>query len=138
MKNQFNLLQAMKSKYISVIKMIPLSAKIRDRLFQPLNLVFILTQGRVTKLAWRIKLSKLFFDFLLKYASAHGSTAAIKWLKGSAVAVQKELGQDRLDSLLVLGTALPFSRMCGGLPRIIPAKCRVLIRKGDFGKSDFG
>lgn len=127
----------MKSKYISVIKMIPLSVKIRDRLFEPLSLVNVLTQGRVTKLAWRVKLTGLFFDFILKYASAHGSASAVKWLKGSAVAMQKELGQDRLDSLLVLGTALPFSRMSGGLPRLIPAQCRALIRKGDVREIRF-
>jgi len=137
MKNNFNLLQAIKSRYVNVIKMIPLSAKIRDRLFGPLSLVNILTQGRVTKLAWRIKLTGLFFDFVLKYASAHGAQSTVKWLKGSAVAIQKELGQDRLVSLLVLGTALPFSRTSGGLPRIIPARCRGLIRKGDVREIRF-
>jgi len=137
MKNNFNLLQAIKSRYVNVIKMIPLSAKIRDRLFEPLSLVNILTQGRVTKLAWRIKLTGLFFDFVLKYASAHGAQSTVKWLKGSAVAIQKELGQDRLVSLLVLGTALPFSRTSGGLPRIIPARCRGLIRKGDVREIRF-
>jgi hypothetical protein len=117
--------------------MIPLSVKIRDRLFEPLTLVNILTQGRVTKLAWRIKLTGLFFDFVLKYASAHGSKSTVKWLKGSAVAIQKELGQDRLVSLLALGTALPFSRTTGGLPRLIPARCRALIRKGDVREIRF-
>jgi hypothetical protein len=131
MKNNFNLLEAIRTRYVNVIKMIPLSAKIRDRLFEPLAMNAILAQGRVTKLAWRIKLTGLFFDFILKYASAHGSPAAVKWLKGSAVAIQKELGQDRLDSLLALGTALPYSRMTGGLPRLIPAQCRKLIRNGD-------
>lgn len=133
----FNLLQSIRTKYVNVVKMIPLSVKIRDRLFEPLSLNNILSQGRVTKLAWRVRLTGQFFDFVLKFAAAHGSTATVKWLKACAVAIQKELGQDRLDSLLVLGTALPFSRLTGGLPRIIPAQCRALIRKGDVREIRF-
>lgn len=130
-KIKFNLLQSIRTVYMNVNKMIPLSVKIRDRLFQPLALNNILSQGRITNLAFRIRLTKSFFDFILKYAAAHGSKSAVKWLKGVSVALQKELGQDRLNSLLALGGALPYSRMSGGLPRLIPAPQRAAIRRGD-------
>jgi hypothetical protein len=129
--NKFNLLQSVKTAYMNVNKMIPLSVKIRDRLFQPLTLNNILSQGRITNLAFRMRLTKSFFDFVLKYAAAHGSKSAVKWLKGVSVALQKELGQDRLNSLLALGGELAYSRMSGGLPRLIPAPQRALIRRGD-------
>nr|WAY16627.1 putative RNA-dependent RNA polymerase [Binucleate Rhizoctonia mitovirus 14] len=128
---RINLLQSLKTAYMNVNKMIPLTANIRDRLFQPLAMNNILSQGRTTNLAFRIRMTKIFFTFILKYAAAHGAKSAVKWLKCSSVALQKELGKDRLNSLLALGGELAYSRMSGGLPRLIPAQQRAMIRNGD-------
>lgn len=111
--------------------MIPLSAKIRNSLFGPLVLNNMLSQGRTTKLMARVKYTKMFFDFILSYERNHGAVATVKWLKASLVALQKELGQDRLVSLQQLGTAAPYSGLRGGLPSIIPTHSRVKIRRGD-------
>lgn len=126
-----NLLQAIKSRYVMVSKMIPLSDKIRMSLRVPLLQSTILAMGKVTHLAWRIRLTTIFLDFVLKFGAAHGHTSTVKWLKAGHVALQKELGQDRLTTLVTLGTDLPFSRTAGGLPRIIPSIDRGKIRKGE-------
>jgi len=126
-----NLLKLIKSKYVTVLKTIPLTDKIGDRLFNVLAMNNVLSQGRVTKLFARVRLSKLFLTFILKYQSHHGAEATVKWLKANLVAIQKELGQDRVVSTVPLGTILAFSRMTGGLPRIIPSENRARIRRGD-------
>jgi len=92
----------------------------------------ILSQGRTTKLAWRIRLTKDFFSFILKYNDHHGSQATVKLLKASLVSLQKSLGKDKLVSLQVLGASAHFSRTAGGLPRFIPHSERVRIRAGDI------
>lgn len=114
-----------------VSKMIPLSDKIRMSLRLPILQSMILALGRTTHLAWRIRLSQQFLSFIIKFSVKHGSSSAVKWLKAANVALQKELGQDRLTSLLPLGTDLPYSRTAGGLPRIIPPVDRGKIRSGD-------
>lgn len=111
-----------RSKYVQVFKTIPLTDKIGDRLFNALAMNNVLSQGRVTKLSARVRLSKTFLDFILSYQTNHGSVATVKWLKASLVAIQKELGQDRVKTLQPLGTALAYSRTSGGLPRIIQLK----------------
>lgn len=131
MQKVFNLLQAVKSRYVAVAKMIPLSENIRMRLFDPLALNIILSQGRVTHLAWRIRLTGQFLTFVLKYNASRGSTDTVKWLKASLVAIQKELGQDRLEHLTPLTPGLAYSKLANGLPRIIPASDRGRIRRGD-------
>lgn len=45
--------------------------------------------------------------------------------------------RDRVQSLVTLGTALPYSRMSGGLPRLIPAPLRAKIRSGDVKEIRF-
>lgn len=111
--------------------MIPLTERIRVSLAQPLYANMALSMGRLTKLAWRTRLTLSFLDFVLKYSAAHGPTATVKWLKACLVAIQKELGQDRLVSLSSLSPALAYSRMASGLPRIIPSSDRRKMRKGD-------
>lgn len=130
--NTIKLLSKLKTKYVDVRKMVPLSVKIWDRLLSPFLMNVILSQGRVTNLAWRIRLSHRFILWLLKYQKHHGAEATVKWLKASLVALQKGLGDDRMKSLLSLGTNLAYSRLAGGnLPRIIPRQCRGRIRAGD-------
>lgn len=101
-------------------------------LYQPLAMNIVLSQGRVAHLAWRIRLTGSFLDFILKYAAAHGVKSAVAWLKAGLVAIQKELGQDRLVTLHALTADLPWSKTAGGLPRIIPAAERHRIRRGDI------
>jgi len=137
MQKVFNLLTAVKSRYVSVAKMIPLSDNIRMRLYDPLAFNIVLSQGRVTHLAWRIRLTSQFLDFVLKYAAARGSAATVKWLKACLVAIQKELGQDRLEHLTTLTPGLAYSKLTNGLPRIIPASDRGRMRRGDVSTIRF-
>jgi hypothetical protein len=97
----------------------------------------IISQGRVVRLASRVKQTKTFLDFILKYQKHHGAEATVKWIKAGLVSIQKELGQDRLISLVPLG--IPFNRslLRSGLPSVIPASCRKLIRKGNVQEIRF-
>jgi len=132
MKNlKLNLLAAIKSRYQVVSKMIPLHVKIVDRLFMPPTLNNVLSQGRTTKLAWRIRMTKLFFTWVFFMQRHHGTTATVKWLKASHVALQKSLGKDNLASLQKLGAVAAYSRTANGIPRFIPASERSRIRSGD-------
>lgn len=134
MKNniKLNLLTKLQTKYVTVRKMVPLSVKIWDRLLRPFLMNVILSQGRVTNLAWRMKISYRFITWCLSYQRNHGPEATVKWLKASLVALQKGLGNDRMRSLLPLGTNLAYSRLgAGNLPRIIPMQCRGRIKKLD-------
>lgn len=129
--NSLNLLKLIRSKYVSVVKTIPLTDKISNSLFNAFAMNNVLSQGRITKLFARVSLTKLFITFILRYQSNHGPEATVKWLKACLVAIQKELGQDRVQTTVPLGTILAFSKMTGGLPRIIPASNRRRIRQGD-------
>lgn len=101
-------------------------------LYQPLAMNIVLSKGSVAHLAWRIRLTGSFLDFVLKYNAAHGSKSTVAWLKASLVAIQKELGQDRLVTLHALKADLPYSKTAGGLPRLIPSVERHRIRSGDI------
>nr|WGZ76274.1 putative RNA-dependent RNA polymerase [Rhizoctonia solani mitovirus IF] len=139
MKNTtLKLLSKLQTKYVNVRKMVPLSVKIWDRLLRPFLMNTILSQGRTTNLAWRMKLSKHFINWLLSYQKNHGAEATVKWLKASLVALQKGLGDDRLKSLVPLGSVCAYSKLAGGnLPRIIPRQCRGRIRAGDVKEIRF-
>lgn len=128
---KLNLLDAIKSRYQVVSKMIPLHVKIVDRLFGPLTLNNVLSQGRTTKLAWRIRMTGLFFKWVFRMQREHGTAATVKWLKASHVALQKSLGGDKLVSLQKLGAIAPYSRTANGIPRFIPLSERARIRAGD-------
>jgi hypothetical protein len=97
----------------------------------------ILSQGRVVKLASRVKLTSLFLNFILKYQKHHGPEATVKWIKAGLVSIQKELGQDRMRSMIVLGIPHNMSLLQNGLPRVIPAECRRKLRKGDVKEIRF-
>lgn len=140
-KFKFNLLKIYRAKFVEVPNMITLGGKsVKDLsllLKQPLLLNAVLSQGRVNKLGERFGQTKMFLTFVLKMYQHHGAETTVKWLKASSVAIQKELGQDRLGTLTTLGSALPYSRLTNGLPRIIPAHCRKLIRKDDIKEIRF-
>lgn len=134
----FNLLESIRTKYVVATKMVPLTEKIGNLLHIPFTMNNILSMGRVTNLAWRIKLTKDFLSFVLKYNKHHGISATVKWLKAQHVCLQKALGLDILKSTVVLGTIFHYSRLAGGgLPRIIPAQCRARIRRGDIHEIRF-
>jgi hypothetical protein len=138
---KFNLLKVYRAKFVEVPKMITLAGQTIESLSallkQPITMNSILSMGRVKRLAERGKFSKQFLTFVLKMYEHHGAEAVVKWLKANLVAIQKELGQDRMSSTVPLGTALPYSRLTGGLPRIIPAHCRAKIRQGDTAEIRF-
>lgn len=138
MKNaKFDILSSIRAKYKVVTRMIPLSVKIWNSISYPLLMNNILSMGRVTKLAERVKLTKLFINFVLSYNDNHGAEATVKWLKASLVSLQKELGQDRVVSMKSLGAEAPYSRLTGGLPRLIPTLHRARIRRGDVKEIRF-
>lgn len=129
--SSFSILRALKTKYQTVLRMIPLTDKIGSILRGPLLMNSILSFGRETGLFWRVKITSNFLIFVLKYKKDHGTEATVKWLKACHVSLQKALGKDGLKSTVSLGTALPFSRLAGGgYPRIIPHSDRVLMRQG--------
>lgn len=134
MKNTlFNILDVLRTKVRVVKNMVPLSEKtLRSISFiHALRLIVYLSMGRTSRLAFRAKCVYQFLDFVLALNKQHGSTFTIKWLKAGYVAIQKELGQDRLKSLRVLDPEIPLPRLNGGLPRGIPVCDRVEIRKGN-------
>nr|WAY16580.1 putative RNA-dependent RNA polymerase [Rhizoctonia solani mitovirus 106] len=128
----FNILEAIRSKYVVATKMVPLTDKIGTLLKNPFTMNNILSMGKTTGLAWRIRLSKNFLSFVLFYNRNHGGPATVKWLKAQHVVLQKALGQDVLKSTISLGTPLAYSRLAGGgLPRLIPVIERRRILAGD-------
>lgn len=136
-QQSFDLLKLLRVRYKVVSKVMPLSEKLWDSLALPFKLNMMLAMGRTTKLAERVKLTRIFFEFVLSYKANHGAEATVKWLKAALVALQKELGQDRLVSLRSLGTIGAYSRLTNGLPRLIPASKRRLIRSGNVREIRF-
>jgi hypothetical protein len=136
-KTNFNLFSLLKSKYVKTFKTVPLTNKIGTTLFSALTLNNVLSQGRVVRLASRVKLTSNFLYFILKYQKYHGPDATVKWIKAGLVSLQKEIGQDRMKSMIILGIPHHMSLLQRGLPRVIPANCRLLIRRGDVREIRF-
>nr|UIW13826.1 MAG: RNA-dependent RNA polymerase [Rhizoctonia solani mitovirus 54] len=136
---KFNLLEIIRSTVINVKSMVPLSEKYfrSNALRRTLRLCVYLAIGRTSGLVTRARSVNVFLDFVLKLKANHGSTFTIKWLKSGYVAIQKELGQDRLVSLRILDPELPLPRLNNGLPRGIPVSDRALIRSGDVSTIRF-
>jgi len=132
-KLNINLLNIVRSKVVTVKSMVPLTQKFLSSVgfLRTLRLIIYLSMGRTSGLAYRAKCVNSFLDFVWKLHTNHGSTFTIKWLKASYVALQKELGQDRLESLRILDPELPLPRLNNGIPRGIPVPDRILIRSGN-------
>lgn len=131
MKNKtFNILDIVRTKYIQVIKMVPLSPNLGKLLSLPLRMNTYLSLGRRKNLVRRVNQTKKFIGFVLLLWKNHGVTFTVKWLKASSVALQKKLGQDPLKSLRVLTPDLPLPRLNHGVPRYIDVNDRALIRNG--------
>lgn len=130
--NVFNILDMIRTRYVAVNKMIPVTPRLERQLSQPMRLVRILTMGKLVGLGYRSKLTYQFFTFVFKMTKHHGSTATVKWLKAVYVSLQKEIGGDRVKTLRIFEPEIPLPRLTNGLPRIIPRAERALIRKGDI------
>nr|WAY16602.1 putative RNA-dependent RNA polymerase [Rhizoctonia solani mitovirus 121] len=132
-KTQFNLLEIVRSTVVNVKSMVPLTEKFLGSatFLKTIRVILYLAIGRTSGLVTRARSVNVFLDFVLKLRANHGSTFTIKWLKAGYVAIQKELGQDRLVSLRILDSELPLPRLNNGLPRGIPISDRALIRSGD-------
>jgi len=127
---RLNILNLLKTAYVNVTKMIPLTDRLGTTLFKPLAMNSILAMGRIRRLARVIFLTKRFIAAVLEYNTAHGSTSTVKWLKAMHVALQKALGQDNLKSLRALQPGIPMPGLRSGLPRMIPLPERERIRRG--------
>lgn len=128
--SKLNLLTLLSTRYVEVSRMIPLTHKLGTTLFKPFGYNIIYSFGRIGRLANGIRRTNQFVSFVLSMWRNHGVAFTIKWLKGSSVALQKELGRDRLLSLRQLTPGLPLHGLSRGLPRFIPVEDRKRIRSG--------
>jgi hypothetical protein len=129
--SKLNLLALMKSSYVEVSKMIPLTNKIGTILFKPLSYNIMLAYGRIGRLAGGIRRTNMFIKFVVSMYGEHGASFTIKWLKSAHVAICKTLGQNKLISLRQMDPDLPLPRLVNGLPKIIPVEDRMRIRRGN-------
>jgi len=132
-KNKILLFRA---KSVRLEKMFPVS-QIRRAL--PINLqkIVILSMNRSSSLSDRIRIASNFFQSVIKMNKHHGSFFTVKWLKANQVALQKYLGDDRLNSLRDLEPNLPLPRLINGCPAIINRHDRSLIRSGNANLTRF-
>lgn len=79
----------------------------------------------------RIRLYISFYKYLLRLYSTHGSTYVVCYLKASQLAVQKYLAGEPLTSLSQVFPSMCFPYLSNGLPRWIPPKDRLSIRRGN-------
>lgn len=88
------------------------------------------TSGPI-KFASRLRRLSQFGQHLLALTRKHGATYTVMYLKASQLAVQKCIAGSPLTTLSQVGGDLPFPRLDrSGLPRVIPAGDRALIRQG--------
>jgi hypothetical protein len=67
----------------------------------------------------------------MKMNRNHGPNFTIKWLKACTVALQKWLGEDKLNSLREIEPNLPLPRLINGCPAIINRSDRFHMKHGD-------
>jgi hypothetical protein len=82
-------------------------------------------------LADKIRQSHNLYQFITKMKKNHGTAYTIKWLKCCHVALQKYLGDDKLESLRALEPNLPLPRLINGCPAFINASDRKKMREGN-------
>lgn len=72
-----------------------------------------------------------FGKYILRMRKHHGELFTVSYLKASQLAVQKQIGKDRIKSLRDLVPDLPLPRLTSSaLPRFIPLKDRRAICSG--------
>lgn len=130
---EYNILDIVRTRFRVVNKVVSLSNKLigTDRFRIALRTMFYLALSRTVGLAYRANSAHSFLHFLLKIQQDHGTKFTIKWLKAGYVAIQKELGNDGMESLRVLDPELPLPALASRLPRVIPAADRAEIRNGN-------
>lgn len=92
--------------------------------------LIVLCYGGLTSVPSRAKILHNLVVFIKKYESNHGTLTTVKWLKANHVALQKYLGDDRLQSLRGLEPNIPMPRLYNGLPSIINRRDRRRIIQG--------
>nr|WAY16586.1 putative RNA-dependent RNA polymerase [Rhizoctonia solani mitovirus 95] len=79
----------------------------------------------------RMRLLKMFSNYIFRMYKVNGATQVVKYLKASQLALQKAIGKDKIDNMRVLdGTLLRSKLTSSGLPVIIPSRDRRLIIGG--------
>lgn len=126
-----NLNSLLKSSIVKTKKMFSIRDSISNSLSIPLRQIQYLSFGKIRGLANRALMTRDFMTFVLKMKKNHGSDFTIKWLKCCYVALQKSLGKDNLESMRDLEPNLPLPRLINGIPAIISAGDRKLIREMD-------
>jgi len=72
-----------------------------------------------------------FGKYILRMRKHHGEVFTVSYLKASQLAVQKQIGKDKIKSLRALVSDLPLPRLSSsGLPRFIPLRDRRAICSG--------
>lgn len=130
-KNFKNLNSLLKSNIVKTKKMFSIRDSISNSLQIPLRQILYLSFGKIRGLANRALVTKNFMIFVLKMKKNHGSDFTIKWLKCCYVSLQKSLGKDCLESMRDLEPNLPLPRLINGIPAVISAEDRKLIREMD-------
>nr|WAY16609.1 putative RNA-dependent RNA polymerase [Binucleate Rhizoctonia mitovirus 3] len=132
-RKEVSILDVVRTRFRVVNKVVSLSHKFMgtDRFRIALRTMFLLALSRTGRLAYRANSAHAFLSFILKINNKHGSKFTIKWLKAGYVAIQRELGQDGMQSLRVLDPELPLPALASRIPRIIPSADRALIRQGN-------
>jgi len=85
----------------------------------------------IIKISSRLKQLSLFNKYLLAMTKHHGSTTTVKFLKLSALALQRKIAGTPAHSYRELDSELPLPRLYSGLPRFIPIEDRRAILRGN-------
>jgi len=96
-----------------------------------LKALIVLTNGKLSSVPSRAKILHNLIIHIKKMDLHHGSLITVKWLKANHVALQKYLGDDKLESLRGLEPNIPLPRLYNGLPSIINQKDRKKIQSGN-------
>jgi len=96
-----------------------------------LKALIVLTNGKLSSVPSRAKILHNLVIHIKKMDAHHGSLITVKWLKANHVALQKYLGDDKLESLRGLEPNIPLPRLYNGLPSIINRKDRKAIQLGN-------
>jgi len=95
-----------------------------------LKALIVLTNGKLSSVPSRAKILHNLIVHINTMDRHHGSLTTVKWLKANHVALQKYLGDDKLESLRGLEPDLPLPRLYNGLPAIINRLDRKRIQQG--------
>nr|UPW42072.1 MAG: putative RNA dependent RNA polymerase [Yunnan mito-like virus 45] len=96
-----------------------------------LKALIVLTNGKLSSVPSRAKILHNLIIHIEKMNKHHGALITVKWLKANHVALQKYLGDDKLESLRGLEPNIPLPRLYNGLPSIINRKDRNRIKQGN-------